>query len=266
MNRILICLLLFCQLECESQDLDFRKIKQISYTNWEGDVFYLMNDSILVTNLNSNGDTAEYKILRDTVFSYQEYSVSSSGQQSVENITHYFVFKQLDNDTIKMTAYGYYDRNYHKEEVNYTFLSNKLLEKQVELFEYIIIERISPFWGYNKLKFRKDKVVEFYIDMKNVAVNYIQIDTFKTIKPAKKEISTLDYNNFLAALKKAKIITWPVNRYNCSGTDRSDINITLKVGGKFYYSLGCTIPYQFRELMSIYEFLLDRFIVRIKEN
>lgn len=266
MNLKILYILLFFQMNAQGQILDFNKMQGISYTNKEGDFFYLLNDSTLVSNLNSNGDTAKYAIFMDTIFSYQNYKLSQDGREWVEAITHYFVFNHLENDTIKMVAYGFYDRNNHKEKVNYTFVNNKLLEKEVDKFEYIIIERISPFWGYNKLKFRVDSVVEFYIDMKNVAVNYMQIDTARTIKPSKRTISTSDYAKLKLAVTKAKIITWPINRYNCHGTDRCDINITLKANSKFYYSLGCTTPYQFNHLMEIFDQVLDRFIVYNREQ
>lgn len=266
MKLKLIITILFLSEFTFGQGLNFNEIIGQKYTSNLGHVFSLLDENKMISDLNGYGDSAIYWINSDTVFAKQTYGTTGT-PSGEEDITHFYKFKKIDSNEIVLINYGFYDRNYHKEKVDFTFTNNKFLDNNIENFEYVNLEYLGPFWGYSKLKIYNNGNVEFYYDTYIYGIffmNYSHIDTVKSKGLKRGKLNKTEFSEFRSALRTANIQNSSKNRWDC-GMDRHDFNFTLKINSKIFHSLGCNILYQQRPLVEFHNRIVEKFIVHIEE-
>jgi hypothetical protein len=265
LTRITFLIIIFClSYLANAQTASIKDIFGQKYYNEDGDVISILDSSKLISSLHAYGDTANYWIKDDTIFARQEFKVLGSLIENESKI-YFYNLSVLSNDQIALISFGIYANKYTGNKRAGLFTNSKLLATDINKFDYVILEKYGPFWGYSKLKIFESGALEFYYDTYSMSlqINYNNIDTAKTKGYKLGKLEEIELLEFKDALNEADVAGKYVSREQ-KVLDRHDYNITLKANSKFYYSTGNKILPQQRKLFEIHNRLLEKFIVEYK--
>ncbi|MFM2387584.1 MAG: hypothetical protein RL660_2341 [Bacteroidota bacterium] len=218
--------------------VNISSITGLKYYSDKGDFIAFISDSIMTTSYNSYGDTATFYVLGDTLFAEQNYS-STYGENGKgwhrETAKYYYVFTNVNYDSLTILSHGYYGRNNRQETEAIKLYNNKSLIEKIDNFEYFSVETKGPWHGYEKLKISADLYFELTIDSNGVVkfdengLRKFQVENYK-FKITKKELE-----RGLELLKHAQISK--LKRANQNVMDKTTISFILKSNGnrKVYY-------------------------------
>lgn len=229
------------------------------YTSCNADYINIINDSMIVSTLFSYGDTAFYRVNKDTLFTTQTCHKSNRLGSSIELYNSFLILKRSSRDTL---YFSYYSKRYNDEftqtNASEVFINNRILEPPVVNFEYLGIEESGPFWGMSKLYFDAEGKGAF-----TYRPYYIQIH------------SALDTNltprNYMFSLTKGELQTLKeciqhaqIQHKNCMtkfyGPDSGDLTIVLKTKDKKFTYNNTQSTYAQTSLMAFYKKILDRIV------
>lgn len=143
---------------------ELKNIYGQKYFDSKGDFFVFLPDSIVATSLNSYGDTAIFKINKDTLFTMQEFAIMDKKGYRKEIATNYFVISQITYNSILIKAHGSYKKNYNQHLSKKKFFNEKTLREDITKFELFQIETNGPWHGYKKTQIYANGTFTIIID------------------------------------------------------------------------------------------------------
>lgn len=244
MHKFLSILLLFsCSLLSAQTPEKLQHIYGQLYYNTEGDFIGFISDSVLVSSLNSDGDTAKYNIVRDTIFARQTFRFSDGNGYGTGTDVHYYLLKRTNPDAIVMKAHGAYDRDYNQHLSEQTYYNSERLKESTKGFKYAQLELTGPWNGYTQIKLYANGDFKLFLDSSNAITNYKKPER---LPPVIKDtsISKEDMKRFMDILENAQLSR--LNKEDRMIIDKRVVDLMVRKGirTKRYRDCGIRRPQQ----------------------
>lgn len=190
LNTLLLTTTLFAQNRKETRNVYGQK-----YFDRNGDFIIFLSDSVVVTSLNSYGDTAKFQISRDTLFTRQEFGIHDESGYRKAIDTHYYVMSKISLNYILIKAHGSYKRDFNQQLSQKKFFNEETLKEDTKKFELLQIETRGPWYGYKKIQLDGHKMLNIFIDSTKSMTTFIEgkktTPRMITAKITDKELDTL---------------------------------------------------------------------------
>jgi hypothetical protein len=203
----------------------------------------IINDTTLLSSINRYNDTANFKLINDTLFIHQSF-IQVGGGQDTKNVVKIHKYRVIYQslDTLQVINNGGYSHKSGTSGDTITFINIEKLKERVEGFKYLKLTFVSPWVGVRKIYIDNSRRVIFSSKLSPFRSN-VPINTIETkSKVVKGWLNINEFNAFKDLLSKAMISQLNLVR-DCVSMDGASTDFEILIDKKLYKSSGCDLKW-----------------------